>query len=76
MRLHVIQRFSEPEGVGAKRVVEVTRIDAFRYPAHSAAPGIFSTPVRFWLIQKALFTVPPSTRSAAPVVAEDSGLAT
>ena len=25
--------------------------------------------------QNALFTVPPSTRSAAPVVAEDSGLA-
>lgn len=26
--------------------------------------------------QKALFTTPPSTRSAAPVVADDSGLAT
>ena len=26
--------------------------------------------------QTALFTTPPSTRSAAPVVAEDSGLAT
>jgi len=27
-------------------------------------------------VQNALFTVPPSTRSAAPVVADDSGLAT
>lgn len=28
------------------------------------------------LLQKALLMTPPSTRSAAPVVAEDSGLAT
>jgi hypothetical protein len=27
-------------------------------------------------LQKALFTTPPSTRSAAPVVADDNGLAT
>lgn len=38
-------------------------------PAHTRPPGRGRS-------QNALFTTPPSTRSAAPVVPEDSGLAT
>jgi len=46
-------------------------------PPRTALQAVFPLPfeARRDAVQKALFTVPPSTRTAAPVVADASGLA-
>jgi CheY-like chemotaxis protein len=46
------------------------------YLSKPVSQGDLRTVLAKYLPQNALFTTPPSTRSAAPVVAEESGLAT
>ena len=70
MSLHIIERLAAPDTRArcAHRFVVVS--------CPFVGPGISSDLCLAIMHQNALFTVPPSTRNAAPVVAEDSGLAT